>query len=71
MTSVKREVEPARCLWPGIHRHAEAGAGRVSAIHGNNEDILAPRRVHRIDECATHEDLVLGRDRMQFTRSDA
>jgi hypothetical protein len=61
----QRQIEASLRLWSGIHRDTKARSARLAAVHGDDERLLSPRPIYRIDELS-HENLVLDRDGMQL-----
>ncbi len=62
----QREVVAGLGLRPGPHRDAEAGAGRLEAVHGDDERVLAPCGVVAVGVAAAEEDPVLDRDPVEL-----
>ena len=67
----QREVVARVRLRPGAHRDAEAGAAGLEAVHGDDERVLAARRVVAVGVAAAEEHLVLDRDPVQLARAHA
>ena len=67
----QREVVACLGLRTGAHRDAEAGAGGLEAVDGDDERVLAARRVVAVGVAAAEEDAVLDRDRVQLAGAHA
>ena len=67
----EREIETAFGPRARSHRGAEARPARDAAVDGDEERLLAARRVVAVDVRALEEDPVLDRDRVEIAGADA
>jgi len=67
----EREIEAGFGLGAGIHRNTEAGSTGNRAVYRDDECILAPCAVMRIDLCALQKDLILYGDRVEIAGADS
>ena len=67
----QREVVPGLGLRAGAHRDAEAGAGRLEAVHGDDERVLPPRGVVGVGVRPAEQHLVLDRDPVELAGAHA
>ncbi len=67
----KREIEAASRFRPGLHRNTKTGAARLAAIDRDDENILPPRLIRRIDKLSAEENLVLNGNGVQFAGAHA
>src|SRR5689334_524631 len=67
----QREVVAHADPRPGLHRHAEAGSGRLVAVGGDDEGILAARCIVLVGDAAAHEHAILDLDRVELAGPDA
>ena len=67
----QREVVARLRPGTGAHRDAEARAARVRAGHGDEECVLAPRRVAGVPVRPVPQHPVVDRERVQVARPDA
>ena len=69
--SVSARSYPPSAFGPGAHRRAEARAARLEAVDGDDEGVLAPRRVVAVGVATAEEDPILDRDRVQLAGAHA
>ena len=67
----KREIEAVSRFRPGLHRNTKAGPARLPAIDRDDENILPPRLIRRIDKLSAEENLVLHGNGMEFAGTHA
>ena len=67
----QRQVVAGLRLRPGSHRGAEARAGRLEAVHRDDERVLAPSRVVAVGKAAAEEHAVLNHDPLQLAGPNA
>ena len=67
----QREIETVRGTRPVAGRSAEAGVGRMRAMHGNQQQRRAARAVRRIGVCAGEEMLIVQAQRREIAGTHA
>src|SRR5271167_4271322 len=60
------EVEIGLNLWPRIHRDAEAGAARLTAIDRDDKGVVAAHLIGLVEVLAREKDPVMDGDRAQL-----
>src|SRR5271168_3656840 len=65
------EVETGLDLWPRIHRDAEAGAARLTAIDCDDEGVVAANPVGLVAKWAREKDPVMDGDRVKLAGAHA
>lgn len=65
----QRQVEATRGTRSRAHRDAEAGARGIAAVHGDQQHLVPPPGVHRVDGRPLDEHAVLDGDGRQLARA--